>query len=116
MEVTGLRAAVPIQVRMARHPQLARVLGGRTLLELGGASLGFFGDLDRLWTSAQERYDLSAQDAVILLEKRHVTLTGNGTVRTTVHRVVWIGSARGIRGYADLRIPWNSAASTMTCI
>jgi hypothetical protein len=77
-----------------------------------GSSGGY--DLDRLWERAQKQFDLSQQDAVVLLESRHVSVMGGGEIRTQIHRVVWIGTAMGAHGYADLRIPWNSATSTLT--
>jgi hypothetical protein len=70
-------------------------------------------DLDALWTAAQQGHDLQREDAVLLLESRSVDVGADGAVATTVHRVVWIGTSQGIRGYADLRVPWNSATSTL---
>jgi len=80
-----------------------------------GAEMGSSGgyDLDELWSLAQANHDLSGQDAVLLLESRSVTLGADGAQATRVHRVVWIGTSVGIRGYADLRIPWNSATSAL---
>jgi hypothetical protein len=71
-------------------------------------------DLDRLWNRAQQRYDLAHTDAVLLLESRHISILDSGGIKTLVHRVVWIGTVRGIRDYADLRIPYNSTASSLT--
>ena len=76
-----------------------------------GVSLGH--DLDELWAQAQAGHDLSQQDAVILLESRHVSLAPDGGLATRIHRVVWIGTSVGIRGYADLRLPWNTATSKL---
>jgi hypothetical protein len=76
-----------------------------------GVSLGH--DLDDLWAQAQASYDLSLQDAVLLLESRHVTLGEGGSLATRVHTVVWIGTSVGIRSYADLRVPWNGETSTL---
>jgi hypothetical protein len=73
-------------------------------------------DLDELWADAQKQYDLPARDAILLLESRHVTILENGDLRTRVHRVVWIGTEIGIDSHADLRIPWNSAASTLDVV
>ncbi len=70
-------------------------------------------DLDELWATAQQDYDLDRQDAVLLLESRQVSWDPAGTVTTRVHRVVWIGTSVGIRAYADLRIPWNTATSQL---
>jgi hypothetical protein len=66
-------------------------------------------DLDALWATAQTTYDLAQEDAVLLLESRRVALGDAGEVATTVQRVVWIGTAAGLRAHADLRVPWNSA-------
>jgi hypothetical protein len=38
-----------------------------------------------------------------------VTIEADGAVATRVHRVVWIGTAVGLRTHADLRVPWNSS-------
>jgi hypothetical protein len=76
-----------------------------------GTSLGH--DLDDLWARAQSSFDLSQQDAVVLLESRHESF-GPATQRVTrVHRVVWIGTGTVVRTHADLRIPWNSANSEL---
>ncbi len=76
-----------------------------------GTSGGF--DLDALWTTAQNTYDLNTRDAIVLLESRQVTLAANGDLATTIHRVVWINSATAIHDYADLRVPWNTANSQL---
>jgi hypothetical protein len=70
-------------------------------------------DLDVLWERAQASYDLTAEDAVLLLESRRVELTAAGALVTRVHRVVWIGTGLGIRAYADLRVPWNTETSAL---
>jgi len=69
-------------------------------------------DLDALWATAQTTYDLAQEDAVLLLESRRVAIGDAGDVATTVQRVVWIGTAAGLRAHADLRVPWNSATCT----
>jgi hypothetical protein len=71
-------------------------------------------DLDALWATAQTSFDLTKEDAVLLLESRRVEIADAGDVATTVHRVVWIGTAAGLRAHADLRVPWNSATGTLT--
>ncbi|MBE0567499.1 MAG: DUF3857 domain-containing protein [Krumholzibacteria bacterium] len=76
-----------------------------------GVSAGH--DLDALWAQAQKTHDTAQEDAIILLDSRTVTVGDEGTVVTRVHQVVWIATAQGIRGYADLRVPWNSATSTL---
>lgn len=76
-----------------------------------GISHGY--DLDLLRSKAQAAFDLPTHDAVLLLEREQVAVLPDGGRRTLVHRVVWIGTAVGIRSHADLRIPWDSAVSTM---
>jgi len=76
-----------------------------------GTSQGY--DLDALWSNARSQHDLTTEDAIVLLESRAVTIEANGNKVIRVHRVVWIGTAIGIRSYADLRVPWNSATSTL---
>ncbi len=76
-----------------------------------GTSGGF--DLDALWADARQTYDLDREDAVILLDSRRVTFAEDGSCAERVHRVVWIGTTVGVRAYADLRVPWNSAVSTL---
>lgn len=80
----------------------------------GSMGVSYGHDLDRLWARAEKNFDLASHDAVLLLESRHVSILDNGDLRTRVHRIVWIGTSVGIGGYADLRIPWNSAASTLS--
>jgi hypothetical protein len=70
-------------------------------------------DLDGLWSAARKNFDTSSEDAVLLLESRSVSFPGGNVRRTTVHRVVWIATEVGIEDYADLRIPYNSATSSM---
>jgi hypothetical protein len=106
---------------MKRLLRLVAAAGAAALLLAGasplpaatmGASGGY--DLDQLWSAARKQFDTSQNDAVVLLEATHVSILTNGNRRTRVHSVVWIGSARGIRENADLRIPYNSATSTLT--
>ncbi len=85
-------------------------------IPLYAGSMGTSGghDLDLLWSRAQKRFDTSKHDAILLLESRHVTILPNGDRRTRIHRVVWIGRSVVIRGHADLRIPHNTANSTLS--
>ncbi len=89
---------------------LSLAAAGASGAETMGTSRGH--DLDALWSQAQKEFDITKHDAILLLESRHETILENGGRRTTVHRVVWIGTPPGLRDHADLRIPWNSAVST----
>ncbi len=87
------------------------LLPGSLLAADLGVSSGH--DLDALWEQAQSNYDLDVEDAVILLESHQVNFGADQSMTTRVHRLVWIGTTVGIRGYADLRIPWNTATSNL---
>jgi hypothetical protein len=82
----------------------------------GAAKMGVSGghDLDALWAKARRQFDPGRHDAIVLVESRHVAVLGGGVTRTRIHRVVWIGTAMGIRDHADLRVPYNSAMAKMT--
>lgn len=92
---------------------VALLLAAACALAAPGMGVSGGHDLDALWNTAQKTFDLSRQDAVVLLEERRVDIRQDGSVATTVHRVAWIGTATGIRGHADLRVPWNSATCTL---
>ncbi|UCH82675.1 MAG: DUF3857 domain-containing protein [Candidatus Latescibacterota bacterium] len=95
---------------------LFTLVAARPIAAYADASMGTSGghDLDELWSHAQQQFDLTTEDAVLLLESRQVSIRANGNLHTRVHRVVWIGAGVSIRGQADLRIPYNSATSTLT--
>jgi hypothetical protein len=69
-------------------------------------------DIGELMSLADTHYDLTMQDAVLLLESLKVTLSP-GTRTTTVHRIVWLGSEMGVDTYADLRVPYNTDTSEL---
>ncbi len=105
---------------MIRLQQICAAAGLVTLLlvfavPLYAGSMGVSGghDLDQLVSRAEKQFGLTGRDAVLLLESNHVEILPNGDRRTEIRRVVWIGTGAVIRGYADLRIPYNSATSTL---
>ncbi len=79
-----------------------------------GSSDGY--DLEELRSLAASNFDLSGNDAVLLLESRRISVRVEGGLVTRVHRVAWIGTETGIDHYADLRIPWNSSSSSLRVI
>ncbi|MBU8920347.1 MAG: DUF3857 domain-containing protein [Bacteroidales bacterium] len=85
---------------------------------LSAASMGSSNghDLDALLARAAETCDFSEEDAIILLASRTVSIRDDGTMKTRVHSVVWIGTGTAIHEYADLRIPWNSSCSSLDVI
>ena len=106
---------------MKRHLRIRLSFGLFLLLcasaiQAGAASMGVSGghDLDALWANARKQFNPAEHDAIVLLESRSVTVLGGGAARTKIHRVVWVGTAMGIRDHADLRIPYNTAAATLT--
>jgi hypothetical protein len=83
-----------------------------TAMAQGMGQSGDF-DLDELWAEARNHYDLEKEDAVILLDSRRIEFHEDESYSERIHRVVWIGTAVGVRAYADLRVPWNSAGETL---
>ncbi len=115
---------------MSRHPLIARIAAFAALLRpavvcaiaicvvplvthanVMGPSGGY--DLDDLMAQAQERYDLAALDAILLLNSLEVSILPNGDRVTRTHQVVWIETEIGIEEYTDHRVPWNTANSTL---
>ncbi len=94
------------------------VLSSLISVPLGAAQMGTSGghDLDLLWSEAKKSFDLSRYDAVLLLESESVAVASDGSVKTTVHRVVWVGTTMGISAHADLRITYNSATEKLRVI
>jgi hypothetical protein len=79
-------------------------------LVCAGRLLGSDGltDLAELERAAATRWDLSREDAVVLLERRHVEWTADRRRIETVHRAVRIAADDAVEGYADLRIAYDS--------
>lgn len=70
-------------------------------------------DIEVLLAEAKKAFDLSGQDAVYLLDSTQETWTDDGRLRHTVHQVVYIRTAMGIRRHADLRVPYDSERQTL---
>ncbi len=69
-------------------------------------------DVGELMAAARAWVDLESMDAVVLLESRSIELRP-GERTTTFHEIVWISTELGIERYADLRVPYDSATSTL---
>jgi hypothetical protein len=65
-------------------------------------------DLAELERAAATRWDLSREDAVVLLERREVEWTADRRRIVTVHRAVRIAADDAVEGYADLRVAYDS--------
>ena len=72
-------------------------------------------DIGELMSAAEKHYDLTRLDAVLLLEDLTVAVAA-GSRRTTIHRVVWLGTEIGLNAYGDLRVPHNTGTSTLEVI
>jgi hypothetical protein len=66
-----------------------------------------------LLAEATQTWNLANEDAVLLLEQARFTWLDDGRLREERHRVVWIGSAVGLRNFADLRVPWDADRQTL---
>jgi hypothetical protein len=84
----------------AEPPRL--VCAGRLLGSDGRTDLG---ELER---AAATHWDLSREDAVVLLERREVEWTADRRRIETVHRAVRIAADHVVEEYADLRIAYDS--------
>ena len=67
------------------------------------------GDLNisELLKSADKTFNLSEQDAVILFDGHTEEWLIDGRLKTSVHRIVWLGGASVVRRYGDHRIPYD---------
>lgn len=92
---------------------LAAAALGAVALPAAGAPKAARGgyDIGELMAAAEEAWDLSGLDAVVLVDSEEITLNQSGTRTTTVHRIVWMATELALETYADLRVPWNSATS-----
>ncbi len=71
-------------------------------------------DIGVLMDEARQLYDFEAEDAVVLLYQERRLWTADERRIREIHRIVWIRTSRGIRSYADLRVPWDSARQELT--
>ncbi len=66
-------------------------------------------DISKLLTKAEKKFDLSKQDAVMLLDSKKIHWLADGRLITSIHRIIWINSNVAIRNYGDHRIPFDEA-------
>jgi hypothetical protein len=87
-------------------------------LVCAGPLLGSDGriDLADLERAAATRWDLSRENAVILLERREVEWTADRRRIETFHRAVRIAADDAVEGYADLRIAYDSLRTELEVI
>lgn len=65
-------------------------------------------DIGQLMEKAEQKYDLSREDAVFLLHSQSVNWLPDQRWQLQVHQIVWINSELGVEFYADRRIPFDS--------
>jgi hypothetical protein len=94
---------------------LALLVGASVTLRAEPMAAAGGHDIGELMALAEENYDLETMDAVILLDSETV-LISPGARKTTVHEIVWIATERGIDTYADLRVPYDSATSSLEVV
>lgn len=70
-------------------------------------------DIGALMDAATAHYDLSDLDAVLLLDDESITVGDDGSLTTTRHTVVWFSTEIGLSAYADVRVPHDTATSTL---
>jgi hypothetical protein len=73
-------------------------------------------DLGELERAAATRWDLSREDAVVLLERCEVEWTADRRRIVTVHRAVRIAADDAAEGYADLRVAYDSLHTELKVI
>jgi len=103
-----MRRGIAITIALA-----AAVLAGAPTAGAEPLAWGGIHDIGELMAIAKENYDLERTDAVFLLDGRYITFRDDGTRETTVHRIVWISTELVTDEYADLRVPYDTATSTL---
>ncbi len=89
---------------------LPAAAAGTVRMVCAGSVLGSDGRIDfaELERAAASRWDLSREDAVVLLERREVEWTADRRRIETVHRAVRIRADVAVEEYADLRVAYDS--------
>ncbi len=70
-------------------------------------------DISALFAVADQTFDLSEQDAVLLSDIQESHWLPNGCLVRHIHRIIWINTNVGIRRYGDHRIPYDNAHCTL---
>ena len=73
-------------------------------------------DILELMTTAEQEFELTEDDAAILLDDISYTWTDNGRLITTVHRIIYVGTDVGVETYGDHRIPYDHANCTFDVV
>ena len=71
-------------------------------------------DISELLATAKATFDLEKEDAVILFDNYQVSWLPDRHLKTSVHRIVWLGGPAVKGHYADHRIPYDDYLQTFT--
>jgi len=66
-------------------------------------------DIAELYTIAENRFDLSQEDAVLLFDEQKVNWLPDGRLVNHIHRIIWIQTDYALEHYGDHRIPYDDA-------
>ncbi|MCK4656475.1 MAG: DUF3857 domain-containing protein, partial [candidate division Zixibacteria bacterium] len=80
----------------------------------GYAQMSIDGELNiaELMTIAENEFDLSNEDAVLLYNGKTVTWQPDGRLVNHIHRIIWIGTDIGSGEFGDHRVPYDSSNCT----
>ena len=73
-------------------------------------------NISELLTTAQQNFDMSKQDAVLLFDGQKIHWLPDGRLVTYIHRIIWINSKVAIDAYGDHRIPYDSERCTFNVV
>lgn len=66
-------------------------------------------NISELFTIAQRTFDLSKEDAVLLLDSKEIQWLPDKRLEVFIHRIIWINTDWAIDHYGDHRIPYDEA-------
>lgn len=73
-------------------------------------------DISELLATAEKRFDLSKEDAIILFDGKKIHWLPDGRLSTFIHRIIWINTDVARRNYGDHRIAYDDAHCTFNVI
>ncbi|MCK4785877.1 MAG: DUF3857 domain-containing protein [Desulfobacteraceae bacterium] len=73
-------------------------------------------DISGLFATAEKRFDLSKEDAIILFDGKKIHWLPDGRLSTFIHRIIWINTDVARRNYGDHRIAYDDAHCTFNVI
>jgi hypothetical protein len=85
------------------------------VIQDGNAQMSIDGELNiaELMSIAENEFDLSNEDAVLLYDGKTVTWQPNGRLVNHIHQIIWIGTETGIYEFGDHRVPYDHASCAL---